>query len=130
MVDIIDEADLASSPGVPEQAAGSTRLASLAAGASAVVQEAWLNPVDPVPVWVKNIAISVALRAMWNPKGLQMLSRQIDDAKRTEQYADEWVGSVGFNLTDSERSLLSGVVSGNRRVGTIRTVPGNVLRRF
>lgn len=115
---IITADDLVSYPGIP---AGADRDA-LAAGASDEVLGAWKTPVDPAPQWVKNIAKKVAARASINPKGLAMLSRQLDDAKRTEQYADGAAGQVGYWLTAAERALLGGV-QGVSGVGSIRTKP-------
>lgn len=118
---IITGADLVSYPGVvgtPES------LDDLAALASDLVEDAWASPEVPEPLWVINIAKAAAARAFWNPKGLEMLSRQVDDAKRTEQFSKEFAGRVGVFLTDSEMALLAGVQPG-AVVRTIRTTsPG------
>ena len=111
---IITAEDLTSYPGIPAGA----DLDALSAGASDEVEGAWKNPVDPVPGWVKNIAKRVAARASINPKGLSMLSRQIDDAKRTEQFADASAGQVGYWLTAKERAQLAGL----RRTGGARSI--------
>lgn len=115
---IISGSDLTSYPGI---SAGAD-LDALAAGASDEVLANWAVPVDPAPLWVKNIAKKVAARVGINPKGLAMLSRQLDDAKRTEQYAEGSAGQVGYWLTEAELLLLAGEesVSG---VGSIRTQP-------
>lgn len=116
---VIIGADLVSYPGIT---ADVTVLDGYAEQASALVEEAWTTPTTPVPLWVKNIAKAVAARALWNPKGLEMLSRQIDDAKRTETFGKDGVGRVGFYLTDAERSELGGFVAGIG-VRSIRTTP-------
>lgn len=116
---VITGADLVSYPGL---AGDATSLDPYATEASALVEEAWTDPVTPVPLWVKNIAKAVAARAFWNPKGLEMLSRQIDDAKRTETFGKGYAGRVGFYLTDAERSELGGFVS-SLGVRSIRTAP-------
>lgn len=116
---IITGADLVSYPGFTGDA---TALNPYATAASDLVEEAWTDPVTPVPLWVQNIAKAVAARAFWNPKGLEMLSRQIDDAKRTETFGKDGVGRVGFYLTDAERSELGGFIAGIG-VRTIRTAP-------
>lgn len=128
--------DLLKAPGVTGDV-DSGLLDNLVDGANDLVGEAWVAPVSPVPIWVRNIAISVALRGLHNPKGLAMLSRQIDDAKRTEGYADSWAGVVGLHLTDQERMMLGGTVT-TRRVGTIHARPrltqptwsGRVFHRY
>lgn len=116
---IITGADLVSYPGLAGDAAA---LDPYATQASELVEEAWVDPVDPVPSWVKNIAKAVAARAFWNPKGLEILSRQIDDAKRTETFGKDAAGRVGFYLTDAERSELAGIVP-TIGVRSIRTSP-------
>lgn len=115
---IITATDLASYPGIPAGA----DLDALAAGASDEVLGVWKNPVDPAPLWVKNIAKKVAARVAINPKGLAMLSRQLDDSKRTEQFAEGVAGQVGYWLTEAERKLLAGIKS-TTGVGSIRTKP-------
>lgn len=115
---IITGEALVSYPGVPEGA----DLEALAAGASAEVLGAWKDPVDPAPLWVQNIAKKVAARAAINPKGLTMLSRQLDDAKRTEQFSESSSGQVGYWLTLRERALLGGSTR-TPGVGTIRVKP-------
>lgn len=119
---IIDGDDLASYPGL---SADENTLDELAEGASNFVLGAWVNPVDPAPAWVMEIAKAVAARAYWNPKGLTMLSRQLDDAKRTEQFAESSTGQVGYWLTSEERALLSAGAStaSTSGVGSIRTRP-------
>lgn len=118
---IITGADLASYPGVttPEH-----ELNDIAAQASALVEEAWVNPVTPAPQWVKTIATNAALRVHWNPKGLQSWTRSVDDASRTERTAVT-EGRVGLYLTDDETARLSRPAATRHRVGSIRTrVPG------
>lgn len=116
---VITGADLASYPGFRGD---SNTLEPYAISASELVEEAWTSPVNPVPAWVKNIAKAVAARAFWNPKGLEMLSRQIDDAKRTETFGKDGAGRIGFYLTEAERSELAGILPG-AGVGSIRTAP-------
>lgn len=116
---VITGDDLVSYPGITGTSAD---LESYATAASELVEEAWANPVTPAPLWVVNIAKAVAARAFWNPKGLEMLSRQVDDAKRTETYGKDYAGRVGFYLTDAERSELGGFVAGVG-VRSIRTAP-------
>lgn len=118
MVDIIIAEDLAGYPGV---AASEKTLDWVANAATNTVSDAWVNQVDPVPQWVKDIAVNAALRVIINPKGLEMLSRQLDDSKRTETYAKEFVGKVGIYLTADDIQRLSGAQ--HPGVGTIRTQP-------
>ena len=117
---VIVGADLASYPGI---SGTEDSLEGLAAMASTSSLDAWSEPIDPAPLWVKHIALGAAARARWNPKGLEMLSRQVDDAKRTEQFSKEDAGQVGVYLTRDERVLLGGTSSSTAGVGTIRVQP-------
>ncbi len=124
---IIIGSDLSSAPGAAGTPAAT--LDYLAEAASSLVEDAWATPIEPTPRWVIDLARDAALRALWNPKGLEMLTRQIDDAKRTEQYDKAQAGRIGVYLTDDERARLGGTFPGTR-VGTIRTQPTPYARDY
>jgi hypothetical protein len=93
---------------------------------NALVTEHWVNPTDPVPEWVKNIAWAVAVRAGANPKGVTSQTRNWDDITKTERWES---GMVPLALTDEEKELLSGsagaVGDATSKVRSIRmTIPG------
>lgn len=117
-IQIITGPELASYPG-----AGSPPAADAAAWAkivNGVITDAWANPVDPIPYWVKAIALEAGARAARNPKGLQSWTRAVDDASRTERYS-EAAARTGVYLTDDELARLQGRRRRRARYGTIRT---------
>lgn len=121
MTDFLTGADLASYLGDPTSGA----LDNIAARTNSLVTEAYLNPTDPAPAWVVNIAYDVAIRAGSNPKGLTSQTRAWDDITRTERW--EAAARVGVYLTDEEYELLQGeaATEGSSTVQSIRmTVPG------
>lgn len=120
MADIITKDDLAGLPGVTGTDA---QLAYAARRAGTAVSSAWRTPIDPVPQWVKDIAIDVAMRYLSNPTGATSTTRSVDDASRTVRYDRGPTPGGGFTLTADERSKLSPIV--RRRVGSARlAVPG------
>lgn len=120
-ITIITGTQLASYPG-----AGSPSPADAAVYAelvNGVVTEAWKCPVDPVPAWVRAIALEVGARASRNPKGLQSWTRSVDDASRTERYSDSGA-RAGIYLTPEEAARLGGKARRRSRYGTIRVGQG------
>lgn len=101
-------------------------LDNIAARANALVDEAWANPIDPAPEWVKNIAWNVALRAGANPTGVTSTTRSWDDVTRTDRF--ESGQRQGIYLTDDEATELRGDTADPTQpvgVGSIRMkVPG------
>lgn len=90
--------------------------------ANGVVTEAWADPVDPIPWWVKSIALEAAGRAGRNPKGLSSWSRSIDDGSRTERLPEQAARAGVFLTTDEEVRLGRGVGRKRpRRFGSVRT---------
>lgn len=117
---IITKHDLAEVPNLPSSEADLTYAARRA---SSAVGAAWANPVDPAPLWVKDIAIDVAVRYLHNPRGTTSVTRSIDDASRTERYERGSIPGGNFSLTDAEADKLTR--RPRRRTGSIRlTVPG------
>lgn len=104
MVDIISKDDLAAYPGIT---APDASLTWTAAQINALVTESWKCATDPVPAWVKAIALGAAARFLFNPKGLESWTRQVDDASRTERVGSAVSGRSGPYLTDEELTLLS-----------------------
>lgn len=85
-----------------------------------LITEVWKTPEDPVPFWVKTIALSTAARASSNPKGLASWTRTLDDGSRTERLPDAAV-RAGLRLDDADRRRLRGLGPRRRnRFGTIR----------
>lgn len=120
MTTIITFTDLESHPGI---AGTREHTASVAQRASALVYQKWANPVTPVPAWVKEIAIDVALRVLINPKGLESVTKSADDVSITERHSVSG-GRLGMHLTDREAALLSGAAR-SARFGSMRIgVPG------
>lgn len=117
---IIDSSDLAPYC----TGADFTQMDWAAERASALVEAAWVFPVEPAPVWVKAIAETVAVRWLTNPKGLESYTVSVDDASRTERLG---TGSqhASMVLTDAERRALGGIRQMRSRVGSIGlSVPG------
>lgn len=124
---IITAADLAGVPGLG--AASDDEKTYAARRAGDLVASSWCTPTDPVPQWVKDIAVDVAVRYLSNPRNLSSVTRTkaLDDASRseTERYADGTRG--GLSLTDDELTRLcptaiTGRVAG---IGSMRLrVPG------
>lgn len=73
--------------------------------ANGLVSEAWSTPEDPIPRWVKAIALEVAARPARNPKGLSSWTRNADDTSRTERLPDA-AARAGIYLLDSEETKL------------------------
>ena len=121
-MDAITSADLCVYP----TGAEARQLDFAAERASALVAAAWVAPSvgAPWPEWVRSIAIEVALRWLYNPKGLESYTVAVDDASRTER-AGAGAHRVGLSLTDAERRALGGVRQMGSRVGSIGlSVPG------
>ena len=118
-IDIIDADDLVAylRSGTADQVAVFVDLAN------ALVTEAWVDPVDPIPVSVQSITLEVAARPARNPKGLASWSRSIDDGSRTERLPDR-AARAGVYLLDHERRELRGKPRSRRRLQPIRTRPG------
>lgn len=91
--------------------------------ASALVEEAWRYPVEPVPAWVVAITEAVALRWFHNPNGVTSFTVALDDASRSERM-DEARTRAGFYLTEEEQNRLAGTGPGGSprrpQVGSIR----------
>lgn len=119
---IIAASDLASVPGAKDKPEADRSYA--AQRASAAVSGAWCSPVTPIPDWVKNIAIDLAVDYLVNPTGATSTTRSIDDASRTVRFDGQQSRRSGpFRLTDDERSRLCPRIT--RRVGSLRlNVPG------
>lgn len=75
-----------------------------------LIDEEWADPVDPVPVRIKLLALGVAARA-WtrNPSTTHVESetRTLDDASRTVRYRTSTSNDSVF-LTDAELAILNG----------------------
>ena len=113
---IITDAELASYLGVEV----TPQVTSFATLAGDLVEEAWAEPVSPAPVWVRTLALTVAARAIANPKGLTSWTRSFDDVSRTERM-EGGSEQFGLYLTDAERAQLAGVSTGVSSAGTIHT---------
>lgn len=120
-MEIITGDDLASYPGV-DGSLTTAQLEWVAEQVSALVEGAWQCPVEPVPAWVKAIALNAGGRFAQNPKGLESWTRSIDDASRTERVRGNSGTRSGIYLSDNDLAALScaDLPSG---VGTIRTWP-------
>lgn len=93
--------------------------------ANGLVTEAWENPVEPIPWWVKSIALEAAGRAGRNPKGLASWSRTIDDGSRTERLPETAARAGVFLTTEEETKLRRGLDKARaRRFGSVRTPLG------
>lgn len=115
-IQIITGAELASYPGSGNPSlTDATRWAEIVNG---VVTDAWAVPENPVPYWVKAIALECGARAARNPKGLQSWTKSVDDASRTERFAA--AARTGVFLTDDELARLGGKKRRRQRYGTIR----------
>lgn len=117
MADLISETDLQDLPGITSTPAQRTYAARRA---SNLVSSHWAKPVDPVPPWVKDIAIDVAARYLSNPRGLASTTRTVDEASRTERF-ETGTGSRprrGFFLEEDELRRLAPKI--RRRVGSVR----------
>lgn len=88
-----------------------------------LVTEAWKSPEDPVPFWVKTIALRTAARASSNPKGLASWTRSLDDGSRTERLP-EAAARAGLELDPGDRARLRGQKRRRNRFGTIRVSLG------
>lgn len=121
MADLIEAADLVEVPGVTGT---ETDLAYAARRASSSVMSAWCRPVDPVPGWVRDIAVDIAARYLRNPRGTTSVTRHVDDASRTERFAEKGTVLPGtFDPTEDELAKLC--PKARRRLGSIRlSVPG------
>lgn len=86
-----------------------------------LITEAWACPVDPVPAYVRALALTVASRGASNPKGLSSWTRSWDDVTRTERMENDGSGRTGVYLTDGEYELLNGTPATSVMVGTIHT---------
>ena len=84
-----------------------------------LVSEAWKAPEQPVPFWVRTIALRTAARASANPKGLASWTRTIDDGSRTERLPDA-AARAGLHLDADDRRRLRGQRRRRSRFGTIR----------
>jgi hypothetical protein len=85
-----------------------------------LITEEWKTPEDPVPFWVKTIALATAAPCASNPKGLQSWTRTLDDGSRTERLP-EAAARAGLRLADADRRRLRGLGPRRRsRFGTIR----------
>jgi hypothetical protein len=85
-----------------------------------LVNEEWASPADPVPARIRLLALSVGARAWVNDPSktnLESLSRQLDDAARTERYRASAV-NAGVYLTGDELAILHG----KRRSRSVRLV--------
>ncbi|RNL66246.1 hypothetical protein EFK50_01060 [Nocardioides marmoriginsengisoli] len=120
-IQIITGPELASYPGAGSPSAADAR--TYAVLVNGVVTEAWKNPVEPVPAWVRAIAFEVGARASRNPKGLQSWTRSVDDASRTERYSEQGA-RAGIYLTPEEAARLGGTTRRRKRYGTIRVRQG------
>lgn len=89
-----------------------------------LVTEAWATPEDPVPYWVKAIALEAAARVSRNPKRLESWTRSLDDGSRTERVSRADLERAGIYLTDTDQARLGGTTRRRRRFSTIRTTPG------
>ena len=94
-----------------------------------LVTEAWASPEDPVPFWVKTIALRTAARAASNPKGLASWTRSLDDGSRTDDELARLANARAFNLAqnlDREDEALEVLEQTLVRVGP--GVQANLLR--
>ena len=74
-----------------------------------VINDAWTNPVDPAPVHVKMLALSIAARAWVNSPAqanLESTSVSIDDGSTTRRYRAP--SRLGVYLTADEVATLNG----------------------
>lgn len=108
----------------------SERLERVVEMTNGLIEEKWTSRIlaSPIPPSVKLLALNVASRAMQNKPGhapLQAVTRQLDDALRTERFAVSPSASLGVYLTDDElASLNPGTGSGTR---SIRLVSSHTL---
>lgn len=124
-MDIITADDLTNHPGVtltPEQAAW------VASEVNDLVTEAWCDPAEPVPSWVRRIAIRAAARFGGNPLNLESWTTSVDDGSVTERTRNSGgPDATGVYLTGSDLIALGcGPVSS--AVGTIWTTPSEPPR--
>jgi hypothetical protein len=118
MTEFLTGADLASYLGVEETSA-IDRIVTLT---SNLVDEEWVNPTDPVPAWVTNIAWAVAIRAGANTKGVTSRTRSWDDVTVT----DRWdAATVGVELTADQKAKLNSANTDNAAVA-----PGSISMRI
>lgn len=124
--DYVTAADIATHLGI-EVTDALTKLAQLT---NELVDEAWIDkpdpmPVDPadLPVRVRIVAFNAAVRVAANPKGLTSWTRSWDDITRTERV--EGARRLGLYLSDDELATLNGTAARARVVKSIRMrVPG------
>lgn len=102
MTDFLTRSELASYLGEPESPA----LDSITTRTNALVTEEWINPVDPPPQWVVNIAWNVATRAGANRKNVTSTTRAWDDVTRTDRW--EAGKAMGVVLEPDELAQLQG----------------------
>jgi hypothetical protein len=97
-----------------------TNAATLVELANGLVTDAWKDPVEPIPTWVRAIALEAAARPGRNPKGLASWTKSLDDASRTERLP-EYAAKAGVFLTEDELTKLMGIKRRRKnRYGTIR----------
>ena len=119
-MEIITGTDLASYPGV-DKSLTPTQLDWIASQINGLVEGTWQCPVEPIPAWVKAIALNAAGRFAQNPKGLESWTRRVDDASRTERLHAS-AGGSGLGLTSDEMAALS-CADLPTGVGTVWTWP-------
>lgn len=119
MTTYVTSADLASALDQDDSA----HLQRIVQMTNSLIDEEWVDPVNPIPARVTNIAWQVAYRAGVNPKGLSSWTRSWDDISKTERM--EASQRAGVYLTDEELAALNGITRTVRRAGSIRLrVPG------
>jgi hypothetical protein len=118
-IEIIDAPALATYLG----SAVTDQYAVLVEMANGLVSEAWAEPTEPVPWWVKAIALEAAARALRNPKGLESWTRSVDDGSRTERLPSD-AARAGVFLTADERRRLGRAGTRRSRFGNIRMPVG------
>lgn len=118
---IISGTDLASYPGIDSSLTGD-QLDWIAAQINGLVEGAWQCPVDPVPAWVKTIALNAGARFAQNPRGLESYTTSVDDGSHTRRHRVTDDSPSGIYLTADELSALS-CADLPAGVGTIWTTP-------
>jgi hypothetical protein len=114
-----------------ETLASSARAGKIVRFTNNLINEAWSNPVSPVPTWVEIIAIEVASRAWAAKPGrgpVESLTRSFDDSSKTERYAvmAKDANAHSVFLTDDELDKLGARPSspvGSIRLGVPQTWP-------
>lgn len=129
MVDIITTDDLAAY--LEPLTVSGTRADKIVELTNGLITLKWQNPVDPAPVNVENLALTVAERAFTHAPGRAPLESEtvaFDDSSRTRRYAvtAEEAGHAGVYLTETELADLNGdpTTPAKRAKSVSMAVPG------